>query len=338
LGRAALEQLSPLGSGSLRRRGLIDQLATLVGLSVCSVIDARDGWPGVIRLQLPSGPVSLAAHVGEVGLSHRGRDEVERRFQNPGKGRPMSAPAGSFPVLLGLWEGGRGPVLVGMEATVRMSRETRQSLFIPLSLLERAGANGWAEQVSGSGELLIAFHPALLPVYVEARRAEVTLPFQEMAEIAEAAGLTPTGDERAEERARRLAWALVRKRALARQVLEAYDGLCAMCDLDFGLVEGAHIYPAEAPASPDEIWNTLALCCNHHAAFDRHQIWIEPQSLRIVVHSEILSNAGRNLACQSFVDTIRRELRLPRRPELAPQGDMFTRRYQFYGDRYSWAP
>jgi hypothetical protein len=326
------------GTGSLRRRALIDQVASLVGLSVCSVIDARDGWPGLIRLQLPSGPVSLAAHVGEIGLSHRDRDNVERRFQNPGKGRPMSAPDGAFPVLLGLWEGPRGPLLVGMEATVRMSRETRQSLFIPLSLLERAEVSGWAEQISGSGELLIAFHPALLPVYVEARRAEVALPTQEMADIAEAAGLMPTGDERPEERARRLAWSLVRRRALARRVIEAYDGLCAMCDLDLGLVEGAHIYPAEAPASPDEVWNALALCCNHHAAFDQHRVWIEPRSREIVVHSEILTQAGRNLACRSFVDTIRRELRQPRRAKLAPRGDMFTRRYQYYGDRYSWAP
>jgi HNH endonuclease len=334
---ALIEGRSLPGIGSLRRRDLIDQVAGLVGRSVSSVIDARDGWPGLIQLQLPSGSLTLAAHVGEVGLSHRGRDDVERRFQNPGKGKPMSAPADSFPVLLGLWEGDRGPLLVGMEATVRMSRETRQSLFIPLSLLERAEVAGWAQQISGSGELLIAFHPSLLPVYVAARRAEVSLPTEEMADIAEAAGLMPTGDEAPEERARRLAWSLVRKRALARQVLEAYDGLCALCDLNLGLVEGAHIYPAEAPGSPDEIWNALALCCNHHAAFDQHRVWIEPRSLRIEVHPEIVTQAGRNLACRSFVETIRRELRQPRRAKLAPRAEMFTRRYDYFGDRYRWA-
>jgi hypothetical protein len=331
-----IEAQSSSGS-STRRRALIDQVAHLAGDGIARVIDARDGWPGMMQVGLSSGIVTLAVHVGEVGLSHRGRDAVERRFQNPAKGRPISTPAGTLPVLLGVWAGRQRPLLVGMDADVRMSRQTRQSLFIPLSLLEQAEMSGWAERVSGSGELLIAFHPALLPVYVEARRAKVSLPILEMGEIAQAAGLTPSEDASPAERARRLARALVRKGSFSRRVLEAYEGLCAMCDLDLGLVEGAHIYPAQAPASPDEVWNALALCCNHHSAFDHHQVWIEPTSLRIAVHPAILGQAGRNQACRSFVETIRTQLRGPRNAEMAPRGEMLTRRYEYFGDLYRWA-
>jgi hypothetical protein len=320
-----------------RRRDLIPRLAALVGPDLCTVRDPGNGWPGLIDLTLPSGPLTLAVHIGEIGLSHRGRDDIERRFQNPGQDRPMSQPAGTFPLLLGVWEGGRAPLLVGMEAEVRITRETRQSLFIPLTLLARAETTGWAEHVSGSGELLIAFHPGLLPVYVEARRQGIALPNDEISDIATAAGLSFDESTLPAERARRVAYALVRRNAFSAEVLAAYDGLCTVCDLDLGLVEGAHIYPVEAPASPDAVWNGLALCPNHHSAFDKHQLWINPTSLGIQLHPSIRAQAIHHPATQSFVGGLRAELRPPRDRALRPKSEMLLQRYEWYDGRYKWA-
>src|ERR1700753_2843709 len=206
-----------------RRSRLIFRLASLVGSDLVTVLDAGNGWPGLVALNLPGGPVRVAVHIGEVGLSHRRRDATERRFQNPGKGRPMSDPADALPMLIGIWED-RVPLLVGMETEVRIARETRQSLFIPLALLERAEITGWAEHVSGSGELLIAFHPALLPVYVESRRTDLTLPMEVIADIATAAGLSFGAGDPPAERGRRVAWTLVRRAAFSGRVLDASAG------------------------------------------------------------------------------------------------------------------
>jgi putative restriction endonuclease len=60
----------------------------------------------------------------------------------------------------------------------------------------------------------------------------------------------------------------VRKGRFRRIVLEAYQYKCAVCGLDLGIVHAAHIMPVEEQGT-DEAGNGIALCANHHAAFDR---------------------------------------------------------------------
>ncbi len=64
-------------------------------------------------------------------------------------------------------------------------------------------------------------------------------------------------------------------------VLKHYGCKCAVCSITHPqLVEAAHIRSKAARGSDD--WrNGLPLCSTHHAAFDAHLFWIEPQSLTI---------------------------------------------------------
>src|SRR5207244_10560100 len=94
-------------------------------------------------------------------------------------------------------------------------------------------------------------------------------------------------------------------------VVGAYDGRCAMCGLALGLVQGAHIYPASAPNSVDQVQNGLALCPNHHAAFDRHLIWIEPGSLRLVPHPTLFDAASVDSAAADFIASMAPAVRPP---------------------------
>jgi hypothetical protein len=321
----------------MSRRELVDHLVALAGSGIVEVVDPRDGWPSLVRIRLQGGDLLAAVHLGPVGFSHRDRDDVERRFQNPGKGRPMSVPRGSLPLLLGIWEQGEHPVLVGMEAEARLGRPTRQSLFIPLWLLEQAATSGWSQHHSTSGELIIGFHPALLLSYVEARRSGLHIEPEQVAGISEASGLLAPPEEAAEERARRGVSALVRRARFAKEVVEAYSGRCAMCGLNFGLVEGAHIYPVKAPSSSDKVWNGLALCGNHHAAFDRHLLWIEPGNRSVKIHSAILSAAGEDETARQFVEMTSPQLRSPASSDDEPRAEMFHKRYDFFGMKYDWA-
>ncbi len=281
--------------------------------------------------------MSVALHVGPVGLSHRNRDDVERRFQNPGRDKPVIALGASVPVLLGLWEEGSRPVVAVLDARPRVGKPTRQSLFIPLWQLEEAARTGWAEHRNVAGELILAFHPALLPSYLESIVEEAVPPPEQVAAVIYASGLNDMVPESPEQRARRAATQLVRNAAFGRDVVAAYDGLCAMCGVNFGLVEGAHIYPAHAPNSPDTTTNGLALCGNHHIAFDRHLIWIHPEERTVKFHPHVEDRKHISPASTHFITSTFERLREPQAPRHRPIPDMFLRRYAHFAEQCDWA-
>ncbi len=304
------------------------------------MLDARDGWPGLMKIRSASGEwCPFEVHIGAVGPSTgRGRRRVESRFQNPASKKPISSPSGAPALLLGMWEAaGSRAVLVCMETEHRTGRATRQSLFFPLHLLERAASVGWYEHVSNTGEQIIGLIPSLLPTYVEMKLAGVMVGQHEIASIIDAAGLqTEVEVETPAERVRRVSSRLVRSSTFSKRVIEAYEGLCAMCDLDLDLIEGAHIYPAQAPGSMDEVWNGLALCSNHHRAFDRHRLRVDPVALDIELHPELLKASRINRTSRAFVEMTREQVRLPRESAAAPKKEMFQRRYEFFPGSYSW--
>ena len=295
-------------------------------------------------VDLPSGPARVAIHVGPVGLSHRGRDDVERRFQNPVRKVddkdvpiPVESPPGATPILIGLWDEGDRPVLVGCDAERRIGRDTRVSLFSPLWLLKHASETGWSEHVSTSDELIVAFHPALLPVYLELVLKGAHVAPESIASVLDASGLVDVEAQPPEERARRAAMALVRSASFGRNVVKAYEGLCAMCGLNLGLCQGAHIYPASAPSSPDSVWNGVALCSNHHTAFDRHLVWVDAASRMVRFHPTVKDHARTNDASRLFIDSTLGKLREPSSSESRPRADMFSKRYEFFGECYDCA-
>lgn len=329
--------ITALNHSMLSRKKLVDHVAALVGHQLVQVIDSRDGWPGLAEVQLSRGIKKVALHVGPIGLSHRKRDDVERRFQNPGTEKPVLAPEGFEPVLLGLWEGGNRPVLVVMDAQHRLGKTTRQSLFIPLWQLEEAARIGWAEHQSTTGERVVAFHPALLPSYLESMEADEHIPAGQIAAVVNASGLNDPIPEVSEARARRAASQLVRSAVFSRNVLAAYNGLCAMCGLNFGLVQGAHIYPAHAPDSQDVTTNGIALCGNHHGAFDKYLLWVDPDTRAILVHPEVIARRALSPACAQFIDSTFPVLHEPRTPADRPTSGTFRQRYDLYPNKYEWA-
>jgi hypothetical protein len=110
-----------------------------------------------------------------------------------------------------------------------------------------------------------------------------------------------------------------------------------MCGFNFSLVSGAHILPAEAPGSPDSVWNGLALCHNHHAAFDRHKVFVEPNTRAIKIHPALAAAAGTNASCEAFLENTYSTLAEPSSSKDRPKREMFEQRYEFYTTKYDWA-
>ncbi|MEX1007081.1 MAG: HNH endonuclease [Acidimicrobiia bacterium] len=315
--------------------------------------DAANGWPALGRVASPDGDIPVALFAAPVGLSHRGRDEVERRFQNPAanaqehadlgwNGRPLIVPPDRVPLLVGAWlDDGlieiAHPVFVLADARKREGLTTRHSMFVRVDALVECVAAGWSENVNTDGEVMPCLYPELLPAMAEAAAADVALPFDEVALAVEAAGVAAGADDSPVERGRRSVSSIVRDARFSRSVIDAYEGLCAMCGLDLGLVQGAHIYPASAPASPDEVTNGLCLCSNHHAAFDRHLIWIDPTTRTVKLSPEILEQAGVNGSAAAFVDSTLDVLTEPVIAAARPLAAMFDARYSYFETRYDWA-
>lgn len=323
-----------------RRSSLARRIEGIVGRHILRVTDPQDGWPALATLNVDGQAMDVALFVGPVGLSHRNRDNVERRFQNPGKNRPIIHVPGRKSLLLGLWHDDDlvtvdRPVLVLADAYLRTGNLTRYSVFESLGALEQAVLTGWSAGPNDAGEIIRCFDPRLLPIAVQ--DAEVPGGDGDGARFQDAiggAGLIEEDDDPAAERARRATQVIIRDRRFSGAVRRAYDGKCAMCNLGLDLVQGAHIYPASAPGSSDEVWNGIPLCPNHHVAFDRYLIYVDPITREITFHPSVLADPTAKL----LIATTHKKLAGPNTQAAVPKASMFARRYNFYSDKYLWVP
>src|SRR4051794_21444295 len=148
---------------------LPERIADLVGRDVLRITDPSSRWPALGELVVDGVATPVALYLGVVGLSHRERDDVERRFQNPGSNRPILKIPGRDLLLLGLWDTDpfvevQQPLLVSADPDHRIGLQTRYSIFASMALLLSALENGWSEGVSSTGEPIRCFLPPLLPL------------------------------------------------------------------------------------------------------------------------------------------------------------------------------
>ncbi|MFM0597316.1 HNH endonuclease [Paraburkholderia dilworthii] len=316
------------------------EVCELVG-NAANVVNPGGGWPGIADIALPSGQTCrVALHVSRV--SSHNRAPYEFRFQNPADSTPVASPLGAVPILVGVWEEEYQPTLfIAVDGTSRVGRTSRFSILFDIRVAAQARATGWAVYQSDTGEKIYAFRPTLLPIFVavlvEGLADELPDSVDDaISNAAIASGLIEDENEDTATRTRRAAAVLVRHSAFSGKVLRAYGRRCAMCGIGTGLVVGAHIHPVAAEGAPDAIWNGLALCHNHHAAFDGHKIWVHPESRAIVIKPSVIAERNESLALSAFLDTTFASLSAPAFPDHLPRRAMFEARYAFFSGRYDW--
>ncbi|SIO64545.1 HNH endonuclease [Paraburkholderia phenazinium] len=325
----------------MTRVQLLVKICRLIG-SAAVPTALGDGWPGDVTVALPDGEIrQIALHVSTV--SPHNRREWEFRFQNPANRSPVAARAGAIPILLGLWEeDGHPTLLVATDGTSRIGREARFSVLFDTRVAGQARTTGWAVYQSGSGEKIYAFRPSMFPIFIAVLANGLEAPDlgssidDAISSAAIASGLIDDENDASATRVRRAAAVLVRHYAFSRNVLNAYGHRCAMCGIGAGLVVGAHINPVAAEGAPDAVWNGLALCHNHHAAFDAHHIWVDPETRNIVFNEEIARGLEEDPALGAFLDKTFPVLAEPALPQQSPRRAMLEARYEFFADRYDW--
>jgi putative restriction endonuclease len=101
-----------------------------------------------------------------------------------------------------------------------------------------------------------------------------------------------------------------------REVLSAYQNRCSVCELRVRpLLDGAHIV-ADADGGEPIVQNGLAMCANHHRAFDRKILRVRADYTIEVDRDQI--RAKDQAAKVALLDHHGRKLTLPTRRELWP--------------------
>lgn len=149
-------------------------------------------------------------------------------------------------------------------------------------------------------------------------------------EILEAAGLTfestissfPIVGREPKERKRMVIFRRPRRLRFRREVLQAYEERCAICEFDLRInnellgLEAAHIQ-WHSHRGPDDVSNGLALCLLHHRALDRGAVGLEASGdgFRVVVSSQV---RWKSPAASQLVDFSGSLIRSPRSRHHAP--------------------
>ena len=324
----------------MKRSKRFENAVKFLGSLVSGGVKPKTGWPGLLKVKVDGSAVATALHVSTV--SSHARSPHELRFQNPGDRSPVSDDGGSaVPVLLGIDDSAKPEVFVAIDGRSRVGRDARFSILFHKRIIAQARLKGWAVYESNTGENIYAFYPSLFPVFLAQITAKAPLPAEAVVEAGQAAGLLDSLDNEkatseAAERTTRAVTILVRRAGLGRKIRNAYDGACALCGIGSNLLAGAHIFPVEAAGSQDQVWNGISLCLNHHSAFDQHLIWINPTTLKVVLHPELLKTAKTNAGTKHFVDSTMQTLSLPKLAAHRPRAEMFHARYQYYSGKYVW--
>jgi hypothetical protein len=322
----------------IRKPRLTQYIVELIGPSV-RLISLEDGWPAHVKVDA-DGKVFQVAMYGTNITSHI-RKPYEVRLQKPDSSKPIQPPEGLMPLIVGLDRGlhhDEAPVLVTVDARNQVGKRTRNSLLFNQSAIDDARKFGWGVYTSKTGEVFTASLPILFPEVLTAISRGVSGQLVQVGTLLVATGIVEhSQDTPTVERAKQTVNVLVRNEAFRKRVREAYGHRCALCGLDWGLVEAAHIYPVRAPSSPDEVWNGIALCPNHHAAFDAHLIWLEPGTGILKLHPDLEQAAAQDRTLNILIQPLFTKIVRPAAVGDEPRADMFKRRYEFFEGRYDWA-
>ena len=309
----------------LTKQHLLRQIEKGLEKSGWKILHLCDLWehPARYRITRDGSSFVFTAYIWNITHGGGPRSQAEYRIQVTGLHPRQFVPdPQGRTAILGYWDA--EAVFAGFDHDFHAGPLGGSPSFqVGRKALEDAKQKGLAVHKKGTGELVIGFRREFVGTYVEhlkalhasgQKRDEVDL----LSELSE----NPTDITREDIEARvqePRRYAIVQTRQALRdidfrdRVLRAYSHQCAICDMQLGLLDGAHIYPASEPASTDETANGVALCTLHHRAYDRGLVTFDA-SYSVVVHDlrlMELANAGQDKGAARFRRELSETVRLP---------------------------
>ena len=141
----------------------------------------------------------------------------------------------------------------------------------------------------------------------------------------------PTTDAAAR---RRYITTLCKRRAHQEQfrerVVHAYRCQCAICRLKHAaLLDAAHIIPDREEHGVPEVFNGLALCKLHHAAFDQNLLGIRSDCV-VEIHPRVLDEEDGPMLMHGLKGFHLARIQVPRNKADKPKADLLTERYEAF--------
>ena len=285
--------------------------------------------PCRLRVVLEDRSIPLKVYIWN--LTHGGgtaRPANEYRIQVTGVESFEAEPDGAT-LILGWWDE------VQVYAAFDVDKHVGELGFSPSiqireQALREAYERGLATHTKHNQEIAVAFRPELLMHYVENRHALHSFGESEHdAEILNAVAADPyavaqDAIESVQEPRRRTVQTtqrVLRDRSFRDRVLNAYGHRCAVCSVQLGLVEAAHIVPAALETSTDATCNGMSFCPSHHKAYDWALITVDDEYRVLVSESRVHVLDASNLT--EGLDAFRAGLRplivLPPEPAQQPR-------------------
>ena len=235
-------------------------------------------------------------------LTHGGgkaRPVDEMRIQLTGVEPPLQIQPGRQTLLLG-WSEDLG-VFAAFDPLRHQQFSTQSpSIQIKLGNLEAAASQGMSFYPRGNGEMAAALTPAALPEHVlqqaaihnygditaevevlNAAAAGEEVPYDIMGHLPPERQVTVSTVSR-----------ISRESSFRRRVLRAYKNSCAVCTLQLGLIQAAHVVPVHVPGSTDETSNGLALCPTHHLGYDSAALLAVAPDYQVIISSTRATQLG----------------------------------------------
>ena len=131
----------------------------------------------------------------------------------------------------------------------------------------------------------------------------------------------------------------MRDARFSRRVIGIFLQQRTLCDVRasaWNSQASSHLPGLRARVLRDEPWNGLALCPNHHLAFDRYLVAIDIDTRAIVFHPDVIHHASGSPAVKALIDGTFHRLAEPAMPGGRPRSDMLRKRYEHYADYYGW--
>jgi putative restriction endonuclease len=327
----------------LSKRALLERIAEAVYASGWNLLHEAGPSTHPFKLRIFKENEGHGLLIYIWSLTHGGgaaRPKNEFRIQMTGLDSKLRFIIGYKTLLLGWHEGLK--VFVGFDVQKhRRSTSRSPSIQVHFETLEKAKRDQIAFQRKGNDEIAVAFLPGLFAEYVSSQDSlhQFAASDDELAILERVVSGDVLTEESliglSTEREEVVKTITLRKREsdFRDRVLKAYENRCAMCDLQLRLLDAAHIIPVQEPGSNDLTCNGMALCKNHHAAYDNGVVKVDeryrihPNQRKIDELAKMKATGGLEM----FLKALHKEINLPLLPLDRPRPEYLRRGMELRG-------
>lgn len=260
---------APLSKGDL-----LSRLLAAVASNGYHAIVAEREHPFLLRVFKQGERAYANLRVYLWNCTHGGANRAEDEYRIQLTGVVPDEQEGERTLLLG-WHEGYG-VFVGFDIRKHAGQDSGSpSIQVKEDALLNAHKRAFSAYDRANGEIAIAFRPEFVVDYAlnaDRLHGQTGAVKDFIKLLNQVDSLSESQIENVKGKERKEVIATIKRKYREAdfrfRVLTAYGNRCAMCGVQLGLVEAAHILPVAAEGSTDETSNGIALCGLHHGAFD----------------------------------------------------------------------